>query len=799
MSTVSTHASRRDTPGAAHFAAPRPSLARRGVLGPWAVLTFSAILGATTATAQISNGSFENGDLSSWTAGGQASVEAVQSSAFSPAITPVDGAWFALLSTGPGNTGGGAQDIDSNGDDDFDATSLSTTVTVASANQTLSFSWAFLTGEQVSPAGEDDVFLVTLDGVPILTASAPIRRNRSPFPNTAGLDGVAYTVSSAGPTNGSDFDEGLAAFSFFCVQIADPGSYTLEFKVADQHDATVDSGVLIDHVELPSVSCGDGAFTQLTQTTGGRVEAKGGALEFELSSSSSPAASNDGKTFTFVSDADLLGDNPSLVDQLYSWDGASYTRLTANTSGELFEPSLTSNGTWLAFASTSDLTGANSDLNREIFRCSVASCIGTLVQVTDTTSCNNETPSIASDTTGGFVAFETDCTDLAPGFNADGNAEVVVWNESGGGFDTFETTGCGSQEPSLSTHDAATYVSFTSDCDFTGGNSDGNFEIFQWDRVGSSFTQITTSTGSSNTGPWSSHDGSLVSFLSNADYDTGNNAANDLLTFLWNRGTNTLTQMSPAGVFDQDLFSSLDDSGAWIAIERLGLFTNQTGIHLIDTANPRTLLDVVTAPAATMTTSPIVSNNGVTRTIVLPSRGDLAGNNGDGNQEIFTTVATLGGLNNTIICSDPNLAIPDDDPTGVTDTLSVAAIGTITDLDVLLEIDHTWVGDLVVELDNVTGGTSATLIDRPGRRNRGLGCEEDDILVTLDRSAALQAEDACDPTSPAIGGILRPNDNLNRFNGNDLADDWVLTVVDEEASDLGTLIRWCLLVEFAAP
>lgn len=50
--------------------------------------------------------------------------------------------------------------------------------------------------------------------------------------------------------------------------------------------------------------------------------------------------------------------------------------------------------------------------------------------------------------------------------------------------------------------------------------------------------------------------------------------------------------------------------------------------------------------------------------------------------------------------STPNVAIPDNTPAGVTDTIIIADSGTITDLDVRLDISHSWIGDLIVTLEH---------------------------------------------------------------------------------------------------
>ncbi len=68
----------------------------------------------------------------------------------------------------------------------------------------------------------------------------------------------------------------------------------------------------------------------------------------------------------------------------------------------------------------------------------------------------------------------------------------------------------------------------------------------------------------------------------------------------------------------------------------------------------------------------------------------------------------------------PGLPI-DDLNTVVVSTLDVAADETITDLDVSLDLLHTWVGDLIVEIQSPSG-TSVTIIDQPGVPASTFGC-----------------------------------------------------------------------------
>jgi lysyl endopeptidase len=151
----------------------------------------------------------------------------------------------------------------------------------------------------------------------------------------------------------------------------------------------------------------------------------------------------------------------------------------------------------------------------------------------------------------------------------------------------------------------------------------------------------------------------------------------------------------------------------------------------------------------------------------------------------FTTIS--------LICSFPNLAIPDNDPDGVTDDLVITDNLAISDLNVFIEASHTYVGDLIFTLDHADSGTDMTLIDRPGFLNQGFGCDGDDIAVTLDDEAGSPVEEACADSVPTISGTFTPHSPLNAFDGENLNGTWRLSVSDRVSRDTGTLVQWCLL------
>ena len=137
-------------------------------------------------------------------------------------------------------------------------------------------------------------------------------------------------------------------------------------------------------------------------------------------------------------------------------------------------------------------------------------------------------------------------------------------------------------------------------------------------------------------------------------------------------------------------------------------------------------------------------------------------------------------------------AIPDG-ASALTDTLVVSSAIAISDLNVSLEIDHTWVGDITVALENQDTGTRVTLIERPGVNSGSIyGCSSDDIDAVLDDEATGPVGDECETTGTAIAGTFVPQSPLSAFDGEALAGSWILTVTDSVLADTGTLQRWCL-------
>jgi subtilisin-like proprotein convertase family protein len=117
----------------------------------------------------------------------------------------------------------------------------------------------------------------------------------------------------------------------------------------------------------------------------------------------------------------------------------------------------------------------------------------------------------------------------------------------------------------------------------------------------------------------------------------------------------------------------------------------------------------------------------------------------------------------------PGIAIPDDNPAGIERLLNTAGDGNVREIAVSVDITHTWIGDLSVDLI-APDGTHIPLHERSGG--------SDDNLIKTYTSA----------TTPGLA-LLR---------GQPAQGAWRLRVADLEARDMGKLNRWGLRLELEA-
>ena len=153
----------------------------------------------------------------------------------------------------------------------------------------------------------------------------------------------------------------------------------------------------------------------------------------------------------------------------------------------------------------------------------------------------------------------------------------------------------------------------------------------------------------------------------------------------------------------------------------------------------------------------------------------------------FSTVFSFTTVN--IVCStfastDVPKSISSSGTPTVTSTLVISADGTITDVNVMnLDIDHTYIDDLVVKLKS-PANTERTLL------NQICGSQNNILLNLDDESTNGYSSIPCPPN----GGTYQPYQTLSSFDGQNLNGTWTLTINDLANQDGGTLQAWSLAV-----
>ncbi len=144
----------------------------------------------------------------------------------------------------------------------------------------------------------------------------------------------------------------------------------------------------------------------------------------------------------------------------------------------------------------------------------------------------------------------------------------------------------------------------------------------------------------------------------------------------------------------------------------------------------------------------------------------------DNGQTVQLGTTELRTVTNEAACDEAPLAIPDNDPQGVTRALTVTEVGDVASVSCEIESTHPFRGDLIVELTSPTG----TIV----RLHNRTGGTQADLLRTFDDD------------NPADG----PG-SLSDFVGETATGGWILRVVDDSLGDEGTLDRWCVTVGVA--
>jgi uncharacterized repeat protein (TIGR01451 family) len=143
----------------------------------------------------------------------------------------------------------------------------------------------------------------------------------------------------------------------------------------------------------------------------------------------------------------------------------------------------------------------------------------------------------------------------------------------------------------------------------------------------------------------------------------------------------------------------------------------------------------------------------------------------------------------TYVSADVPKAISATDLDFKQSTVTVTDAGLVSKVRVLnLNVTHTWTNDVRVYITSPRGTTVQLLT--------GICNGNDNILLNFDDAGAAHNTIPCPMTN---NGFYQPKSPLSAFNKEKSAGEWILTVVDDEAPDGGSLQAWTLEVTTTVP
>lgn len=160
---------------------------------------------------------------------------------------------------------------------------------------------------------------------------------------------------------------------------------------------------------------------------------------------------------------------------------------------------------------------------------------------------------------------------------------------------------------------------------------------------------------------------------------------------------------------------------------------------------------------------------GAPEAVSVDEEGLTGGNAGD------SYPATGGVFENT-----SDIRIPGTGTSGqVTSTIEVSGLETIDDVNVLLNLDHTFAADLDIFLISPEGTRVELTSDNGGGANNYNNTEFDD-----------EAANSITSGSAPFTGVFRPEGSLADFDGENPNGTWTLEINDDFVFDSGTLFNW---------
>ena len=212
---------------------------------------------------------------------------------------------------------------------------------------------------------------------------------------------------------------------------------------------------------------------------------------------------------------------------------------------------------------------------------------------------------------------------------------------------------------------------------------------------------------------------------------------------------------------------------------------NDTTIAFTDTTSPTATSWLWTFEGGTPATS-TAQNPTVTYATEGTFDVTLSVTNEFGTDQVTITdyVTTLSGDNCPACTSSTNsTVVPISTGAGATYTsiINVPGGGDIIDVNVTINITHTWVSDLDISLISPAGTIVELTSDNGDDGNNYINTVFDQQATTPITSG-----------TPPFTGTFLPEGNLSNLNGQDAAGNWTLRVVDDAFQDGGQINSWTL-------
>ncbi|MFB3851832.1 MAG: proprotein convertase P-domain-containing protein, partial [Acidobacteriota bacterium] len=207
--------------------------------------------------------------------------------------------------------------------------------------------------------------------------------------------------------------------------------------------------------------------------------------------------------------------------------------------------------------------------------------------------------------------------------------------------------------------------------------------------------------------------------------------------------------------------------------------------------------DTTTPPSLTLADGSLVQNHSLLLTGLSPctqyyfyvqSKDEFGNPSSDDNGGNYYAFETYGGGINDYVYSGAAVPVPDNNSTGVDVPIDVSDSGTITDVNVTINITHTWDADLDIYLVHPDGTVVELSTDN--------GSSGDNYTnTTFDDSAPTPITSGSAPFT----GTYRPEGSLAALNGKDLNGVWNLRVKDDTSGDTGTVQNYSLQISYSNP